>query len=318
MNIRSPVLFSIIAMGVLTYFILDRTRLQTTGYNPDNRPSHHTLHNGSHPCHNSDFIPMYKRAVWTMLTDDPHYVICAIKLGHSLRAHTTDTRFDMVVMELETKPLGSAVWGCLREMGWQRCVVDRIVPLDEAATRSKEPRWLDQFTKLHLWGMTMYETLLYLDSDTLTLRSISHLLHRDLGNKSIGVAAQTWHGMFQGFNMGVFVIHPDTHEYERLLDLQEDASVQFEAQWAEQGFLNVVYKDKWDDLGFTNNALAWTSWQNRVYWMEQYAQINVIHYTGLKPWTCIPDTFEKLFWAYPVHYIPVCKVWSDVPNSSCY
>jgi hypothetical protein len=142
-------------------------------------------------CQNADFAPHHKKTVWTMLTDDPQYVLCALKLGHSLRAHTTDTRFDMVVMELATKPLGS-VWDCLREVGWQRCVVDRIAPLDEAATRIKEPRWLDQFTKLHLWGMTMYETLLYLDSDTLTLRSIGHLLHRNLGNKSIAVAAQTW------------------------------------------------------------------------------------------------------------------------------
>ena len=84
-----------------------------------------------------------------------------------------------------------------------------------------EPRFLDQFTKLHLWNMTMYDTLLYLDSDTLTLRSISHLLHRNLGNKCIAAAAQTWHGMFQGFNMGVFVKHPATQEYERLLAIQQ-------------------------------------------------------------------------------------------------
>ena len=249
-----------------------------------------------------------------MLTDDPHYVLSALKLGHSLRAHTTDTRFDMVAMELTTKPLDSAAWVCLREMGWQRCVVDRIKPLDEIAIRMYEPRFLDQFTKLHLWNMTMYDTLLYLDSDTLTLRSISHLLHRKLGNKSIAAAAQTWHGMFQGFNMGVFVIHPATHEYKRLLAIQQDPSLQFDTHWAEQGFMNVVYKDEWDDLGFTNNALTWMSWQNNAYWLQQYPMINIIHYTGLKPWTCVPDTFETLFWAYPADYVPVCQLWGDAPS----
>ena len=312
MKMKSYVLFGIISIGLLTYVILERIRLQTTQDNLDKRPTHHTIHN-SHQCHNTDFVPTQKKAVWTMLTDDPHYVICAIKLGHSLRSHTTDTRFDMVVMELTTKPLSRAAWGCLREVGWQRCVVDRIVPLDEVATQSKEPRWLDQFTKLHLWGMTTYETLLYLDSDTLTMRSIDHLLNRKLGNKSIAVAAQTWHGGFEGFNMGVLVIHPDMQEYERLLDLQQDPSVQFQRHWAEQGFLNVVYKDKWDDLGFTNNALAWTSWQNHAYWMQQFPQINIIHYTGMKPWTCVPDLLIERLRAWSVDYTPVCLLWQDVP-----
>jgi hypothetical protein len=261
MHTKQLVLY-VITIAAFVFFTLNLTDSFTgldasTGEStsaPRNASRHDTV-----LCQNADFIPQHKKAVWTMLTDDPQYVICALKLGHSLRAHTTESRFDMVTMELATKPLGSAVWDCLREVGWQRCVVDRIAPVDEAATRSKEPRWLDQFTKLHLWGMTMYDTLLYLDSDTLTLRSIDHLLNHKLGNKSIGVAAQTWHGMLQGFNMGVLVIHPSKREYDQLLEIQQDPSVHFEAHWAEQGLLNVVYKDKWDDIGFHNNALAWTS-----------------------------------------------------------
>jgi hypothetical protein len=311
MTIRLFFYGCIVAIGVFIFFMLGRTGSQTPRDSIDRRRSRHSTHNNSNPCHNTDFTPVYRKALWTMLTDGPEYVLSALKLGHSVRAHTTDTLFDMVVMELATKPLGSAVWDCLRKAGWQRCVVDRIVPLDEAATQSKHPRFLDQFTKLHLWDMTMYETLLYLDSDTLTLRSIGHLLHHNLGNKSIGVASQTWRGFFQGFNMGVFVIHPDTHEYERLLDLQQDPSVQFETHWAEQGFLNVVYRDKWDDLGFTNNALAWTSWQSHAYWMQQFPQINIIHYTGMKPWTCVPDAFFETLMARPADYTPLCLVWHD-------
>lgn len=318
MNNRTFCLFCIIAFGLSMSIVIGRMKLQTTDDNIDNRRSRPGLRNGSHPCRNTDFMPVHTKAVWTMLTDDPHYVLSALKLGHSLRTHTTDTRFDMVAMELTTKPLDSAAWGCLREMGWQRCVVERIIPLDDTAIRMYEPRFLDQFTKLHLWDMTMYDTLLYLDSDTLTLRSISHLLHRNLGNKSIAAAAQTWHGVFFGFNMGVFVIHPSKQEYERLLAIQQDPSVQFDTHWAEQGLLNVVYKDKWDDLGFTNNALAWMSWQSKAYWLQQYPSINIIHYVGLKPWTCVPDTFERVLLTRPADYTPVCQVWRDAPNNTCY
>ena len=275
--------------------------------------AHHTTHNDSSPCHNTDFNPIYKKAVWTMLTDDPVYVNSTLKLGHSLRRHTSHTKFDMVVMELSNKPLDHDAWDCLREIGWQRCVVDRVVPLDEVSIRMYEPRFLDQFTKLHLWSMTMYETLVYMDSDTLALRSIDHLLDHNMHNKSIAAAAQTWHGMFQGFNMGVFVIHPSKHEHERLLGIQRDPSVQFEAHWAEQGFLNVVYKDMWDDLGFVNNALAWVAWQSNEYWLEQYPQINVIHYVGLKPWTCVPDMFDRILFAKTTYYKHLCQLWQDTP-----
>ena len=318
MRIKICVVVSIVAVVSLTHVILERTKLQKIIDSLDNQRADPGLRNGYHRCSNTDFTSVHKKAVWTMLTDDPHYVLSAVKLGQSLRTHTTDALFDMVAIELTTKPLDSAAWGCLRGIGWQRCVVERISPLDDTAIRMYEPRFLDQFTKLHLWDMTMYDTLLYLDSDTLTLRSISHLLHHNLGNKSIAAAAQTWHGIFQGFNMGVFVIHPATREYERLLAIQRDPSVQFESHWAEQGFLNVVYKDQWDDLGFANNALAWMSWQSRAYWLQQYPVINIVHYVGLKPWTCVPDAFDQLLFARPIDYIPVCQLWRDAPNHSCY
>ena len=69
-------------------------------------------------CQNADFFPQHKKAVWTMLTDDSHYVLSALKLGHSLLTHTTELNFDMVAMELVTKPLNSAAWDCLHAVGW--------------------------------------------------------------------------------------------------------------------------------------------------------------------------------------------------------
>lgn len=265
-------------------------------------------------CQNDDFFPENTKSVWTMLTDDTNYVLSALKMGHALRLHTEEP-FDMVSMELVSKPLGNTSWSCLKNIGWKRCVVDRIAPLQEGSSRAY--RYVDQFTKLHLWGMTMYQTLVYLDADTMVLHSISHLLHCNLGNHSIGVSAQAWYGKFEAFNMGVFVIHPEKREYERLLKLQRDPSMYFDASWAEQGFLNVVYKDKWHDLGFQNNALTWVSWQNHVYWKSQYAHFNVVHFGGLKPWACFPDIFTEWLIAPSMYYLPVCKEWMEMPPKTC-
>ena len=41
------------------------------------------------------------------------------------------------------------------------------------------------------------------------------------------------------------------------------------------GFLNVVYKDVWDDLGFVNNALAWVYYQDQSYWHKRSAEVVV-------------------------------------------
>ena len=310
MSRRSTFLFCIITMGLFACFVLEHFRQQTTR----DTLEHRRLRPVSHPCLNADFVPRHKKAVWTMLADDPNYVLSALKMAHALRMHTTDQLFDMVVMELASKPLGSTAWVCLQEIGWKRCIVDRINPLDEAGTRRRFPRFVDVLTKIHVWGMTMYQTLVFLDADTLVLRSVSHLLRLQMGNHSIAASAQTWYGVYEGFNTGVFVIHPDRHEYERLLSIQQDPSMQFDTSWADQGFLNVVYKDKWMDLGFTNNALVWMSWQNHGYWMRRYAAINIIHFTGAKPWACFPDVFTEWVTAPSAYYTEVCQVWRDIPS----
>lgn len=266
-------------------------------------------------CQNTDYFPQHKKAIYTMLADDKNYVLSALKIAHTLRLHTTDEHFDMVVMELVSKPLGVAAWVCLEKMGWKRCVVDRINPFDEVGIQKRYPRFVDLLTKVHVWGMTMYETLVFLDADTLVLRSIRHLLRLKLSHHKIAASAEmTSNGGFEGFNTGVFVIHPDRHEYERLLSLQQDPSVHFDISWADQGFLNFVYKDKWRDLGFTNNALVWVSWQNHAYWLHHYADINIIHFTGVKPWSCFFDNFIERLIIPSAYYTTVCKVWSDTPR----
>ena len=283
-----------------------------------NTPEYHTRTLSRHDqtlCQNNDFFPQHKKAIYTMLTDDKNYVLSVLKIAHMLRLHTTDEHFDMVVMELVSKPLGVAAWVCLEKMGWKRCVVDRIKPFDEVGIRKRYPRFVDLLTKIHVWGMTMYETLVFLDADTMVLRSIRHLLRLKLRHYKIAASAQLLaNGGLEGINTGVFVIHPDRQEYERLLNLLQDPSVHFDISWADQGFLNFVYKDKWRDLGFTNNALVWVSWFNHAYWVNHYAKINIIHFTGAKPWACIPDNlFERLIFP-SVYYTTVCEVWRDIPS----
>ena len=253
---------------------------------------------GKRLCRNQDFLPINKLSAWTMLTDGANYVTGAEKLGRSILKHTT-APVDLVVMELENKPLSEEAWVRLQSVGWQRCVVERIAPLDESQTFG---RFRDQFTKLHAWGMVMYDQLLYLDSDTLVIGSLDDLLNGYLFTKKIGVARDYGSGEWrQTFNMGVFLIRPDSVEYSRLINLQKDPSIEFHVTMAEQGFLNVVYEDQWQDIGFSYNANLAIYSQDHSYWKEHENEIRIVHYTMEKPWKCT-NTYE----------IP-CSWWENAP-----
>lgn len=244
-------------------------------------------------CSNADFVPSQKISVWTMLTDGSDYTEGAFKLGASVQRFTS-IALDLVVMELSSKPLSNNAWLRLRNAGWQKCVVDRIAPLDEKGTFG---RFRDQFTKLHAWGMTMYNTLLYLDSDTLVLHPIDGLLQTDLGEKRIGVARDYGAGKWRPtFNMGVFIIHPNTKEYERLLSLQKSGKIKFQTSMSEQGFLNVVYKNDWYDIGFEHNANLAIFSQDRSYWDKHERDIRIVHFTMNKPWKCSHEYSHPCSW----------------------
>ena len=246
-----------------------------------------------HKCENDDFKPSEQLAIFTLLTDDDNYVDGVLKMGHAAQSHLS-VPVDHVYMELATKPLPLKQRDRLRRSGWKRCIIQRIVPLDEPGTFE---RFRDQFSKLRAWGMTVYSTILYMDADTFPLRSIDHLLQLSLAPKKIGAAYDFGAGEWRTtFNMGVFVIHPNITEYGRLLELQRNSDIVFETAMCEQGFLNEVYKNDWEDIGFANNANLAVYSQQRKYWDNHESHLNIVHYTMNKPWECGVDYERPCSW----------------------
>ncbi len=60
------------------------------------------------------------------------------------------------------------------------------------------------FTKLHLWSLTQYSRVLYLDSDTLPLQNLDHIF-AVLGSSTVSFAAAPEVGYPDTFNSGVCV-----------------------------------------------------------------------------------------------------------------
>jgi lipopolysaccharide biosynthesis glycosyltransferase len=252
--------------------------------------------NATHLCLNHDFYTCHNTSVWTMATSGEAYLLGAVVLGASVRKHTVKSApVDMVIMELVSKPLGEAAWKRLNHVGWKRCQVQPIEPLHNPGME----RFADQFSKLRLWGMTTYERIIYMDSDTLVVGSIDPLSRLRLEDgKQIGATEDFYKQRFTGtFNMGVFVIHPQLSEYNRLIDLQSSDAVVYKHSQCEQGFLVEVYKRKWQDIGFHNNANLVVYGRKREHWDKYAKQLAILHYTIEKPWAC------------SVQYLEVCKVW---------
>jgi hypothetical protein len=236
-----------------------------------------------HHCLNKDFQPQHKVSVWTMLNDNMSYVRGAVKMGKGVRAHTK-TPLDLVVMELESKPLSEEAWKELAQVGFQKCSVGSIPPPDAAKTRQD---LREKFAVLHVWAMEVYDTVLFLDADTFVQNSVDDLIHMDLKGKPLGVTkdirGKKW---VDAFNSGVMVLHPSQAEHDRLLKLLR-SGMEFEYVMSDQGFLNVVYKDNWHEIGFVNNAnLALYRFQRDFWDQHKLEDINVIHYTMQKPWKC--------------------------------
>uniref|UniRef100_A0A0G4HTF8 Nucleotide-diphospho-sugar transferase domain-containing protein n=1 Tax=Chromera velia CCMP2878 TaxID=1169474 RepID=A0A0G4HTF8_9ALVE len=257
-------------------------------------------------CVNSDFVPEHSRSVWTMLSNNAEeYLQGTLKLTASVKQHTQQEPVDSVVMVLKERPLETAALTKLREAGAKICEVPRIPPHDEEATFW---RFRDQFTKFHIFGMTCYRGIMYLDSDCLAVGPLGDVLSDKFEEKmrnegarlaaAEDISAGKWMGTF---NMGVFYTVPDTEEHVKLMDKFYSREVEFRVDTAEQGFLNVLYKNNitWLDFKFNANLAAFS--QKREFWDSRAADLRVIHYTMVKPWACTEE------------YKEVCRLWDDAP-----
>ncbi len=235
----------------------------------------------THHCLNDDFRPQNKIGVWTMLNDNMDYVKGAAKLGMGIRKKTK-TPLDLVVMELKSKPLSADTWKILEPAGFLRCSVESIKAPAKTRGDLKE-----KFAVLHVWGMEVYEKVVFLDADTYPQNSIDDLINMDLQGKAVGVTKdirdRKW---VDTFNSGVLLLHPNEEEYKRLIELLY-SGIQFDFIMSDQGFLNEVYKDNWHEIGFVNNANTALYRFKREFWDEHKPEdINIIHYTMKKPWKC--------------------------------
>ena len=134
------------------------------------------------------------------------------------------------------------------------------------------------FTKINLWKQTQFSKIVYIDADVVAYRAPDELFKLDA---SFSAAPDI--GWPDLFNTGVMVLTPDLGDYYALMAMAE-RGISFDG--ADQGLLNMYFKENYNRLSFTYNVTPSAHYQYIPAYKHFQSSINMVHFIGPnKPWT---------------------------------
>ncbi|KAJ8508171.1 hypothetical protein ONZ45_g9514 [Pleurotus djamor] len=226
----------------------------------------------------------HHRAVATTLyTDD--YAVSAAVLGSSILAVNTTAR--MVLLFIDGQISTEALCLC-QTVGWETIPMPRIPP--PHGDQSVRKQFVDQYTKLNLWGLDQYglNSVVYLDADTVVRRNFDELF--DLPFNFAAVPDVYGPGDTRGFditfNAGVLALKPSSTILEHMKGTIGTA--RYPPTQAEQAFLNLYFGAKAARLPYIYNANLAIKHRNPVLWDELKSESSIVHYTMFKPFLGVP------------------------------
>ncbi|KAE9400610.1 hypothetical protein BT96DRAFT_1097333 [Gymnopus androsaceus JB14] len=135
-------------------------------------------------------------------------------------------------------------------------------------------------TKLHVFRLTQYSKIIFLDADVLPIRPLSHLF--TLPHEFSAVPDVGWPDIF---NSGVMVLSPGEDKFSELQDL-----LKAKGSWdgGDQGILNEWRGNDWNRLSFTYNTTPTAAYTYAPAYERFGKKISAIHFIGPnKPWKSI-------------------------------
>ncbi|MFT3972636.1 MAG: glycosyltransferase [Amaricoccus sp.] len=235
-----------------------------------------------------DRAPGGPRAYVTLVTNAA-YLPGAVALLNSLRR--TGTGADIVV--LHTGGVPAAALAPLAARGARLAACD-LLPLSDAFnlahsrraqherapfTKGEKPAFhtpLDNFAKLRLWQLP-YERVVFLDADTIVLRSIDRLFEYP----EFSAAPNVYESLadFRRLNSGVFTARPSPDTYAAMLARLDTPG----AFWkrTDQTFLEAFFPE-WHGLPVYDNLLQYVWFNLPGLW--DWSLARVVHFQYEKPW----------------------------------
>lgn len=149
------------------------------------------------------------------------------------------------------------------------------------------------------------DRVLYLDCDMIVTDSLDELFNMELNGCPVGAVVDL-PTTDSGFNAGLLLIDNAYWKENHILNQLIDLTVQYHDQvYADQGILNMLFKDRWYRLSLTYNLQVGSDSQEilvgNIGWYNLFNGIpKVIHYTYThKPWLMYNMTrFKDIWWFY--------------------
>lgn len=149
------------------------------------------------------------------------------------------------------------------------------------------------------------DRVLYLDCDMIVTDSLDELFNMDLNGCPVAAVVDL-PTTDSGFNAGLLLIDNAYWKENHILNQLIDLTVQYHDQvYADQGILNMLFKDRWYKLPLTYNLQVGSDSQEilvgNIGWYNLFNGIpKVIHYTYThKPWLMYNMTrFKDIWWFY--------------------
>lgn len=134
------------------------------------------------------------------------------------------------------------------------------------------------FTKINLWKQTQFRKIVYIDADAVAYRAPDELF--DLPHDFSAAPDIGWPDLF---NTGVMALTPNMGDYYAMMAMAE-RGISFDG--ADQGLLNMHFKNSYHRLSFTYNVTPSAHYQYLPAYKHFQSSINMAHFIGTeKPWT---------------------------------
>ncbi|KAF7879519.1 hypothetical protein EAF04_000715 [Stromatinia cepivora] len=208
-----------------------------------------------------------------LLTDT--YLPGALVLAHSLRDAATTKKIAVLVTTDSVTP---------ESMAELQRNFDFVIPVDRVVNQSPanldlmgRPDLHSTFTKITLWKQTQFRRIVYMDADMVALRAPDELFA--LPDPFSAAPDIGWPDIF---NTGLMVLDPNMGDYYAL-EAMARRGISFDG--ADQGLLNMHFKNTFNRLSFTYNVTPSAHYQYLPAFQHFQSSISAAHFIGTdKPW----------------------------------
>ncbi|XP_039684175.1 putative UDP-glucuronate:xylan alpha-glucuronosyltransferase 4 [Medicago truncatula] len=216
-----------------------------------------------------------KLAYVTVLHSSEAYVCGAIALAQSILLTGKNSYIfqpiDLVLLADDS--IGPKSMKGLRAAGWKIKRIQRIE--SPFAKKDAYNRW--NYSKLRIWQLTMYDKIIFIDSDFLVLKNIDNFFFYPQ------LSAAPNEDVI--FNSGLIVVEPSQCMFESMMNKTSKVKPY---NGGDQGFLNEVFT-WWHRLPSKLNYMKSFKQVGNNHKHEVPNDVYTLHYLGLKPWMCYRD-----------------------------